>query len=146
MESNKPKGSNIYIFWSLFAACIIAISGLIRGIESHEPFASKFCLSFWYLVISSLTFIFYSCKEGSKFIYPWLKKENDKYKFSCKQIFAIVCGGASEFVVSLAIMMCYNSAGKGNINQGLGTCIMICDCFIVTLLSCCFFGEKVSCA
>ena len=56
-----------------------------------------------------------------------------------------MCGGVSEFVVSLSIMLCYNSAGKGNINQGLGTSIMISDCLIVTLLSCCFMGERVTC-
>ena len=56
-----------------------------------------------------------------------------------------MCGGVSEFVVSLSIMLCYNSAGKGNINQGLGTSIMISDCLIVTLLSRCFMGEKVTC-
>ena len=52
----------------------------------------------------------------------------------------------SEFVVSLACMLSFNAAGKGNLNQGLGTSIMICNCLMVTLLSFCFMGEKVTCA
>ena len=112
ISSEKSKRSSIYMFWALFSAVIIAIAGLIRGIEAAQPFASKFCLSFWYLTLSFLTLTFYRCKQGPKFVYPWLKKkeESDKYAFSWKQVLAIICGGASEFVTSTAVNMSFNAA------------------------------------
>ena len=57
----------------------------------------------------------------------------------------IICGGACEFVTSLSIQMSYNAAQKANINQGLGTSVMISNCLFVTLMSYCCIGEKVTC-
>ena len=57
---------------------------------------------------------------------------------------AILCGGASEFIVSIAVIMSFSAALEGNINQGIGSSIMISNSICVTILSYIFMREKVS--
>lgn len=53
-------------------------------------------------------------------------------------------GGIAEFIASISVIMTFNAAQKANINQGIGTNIMICNAVIVSILSFCFLGEVVS--
>lgn len=53
-------------------------------------------------------------------------------------------GGFSEFIVSISVIMAFSAAQKENINQGIGSCIMILNGVFITVLSYCFFRETVS--
>jgi uncharacterized membrane protein len=50
----------------------------------------------------------------------------------------------SEFIVSISVIMSFNAAQKGNINQGIGTSVMVSNGVLVTALSYCLMREKVS--
>ena len=65
------KRSKMYLLWAGFAAILMAVSDILRGLEADTPMATKFCISFWHLILSVMTLTFYSCKGGSNFIYPW---------------------------------------------------------------------------
>ena len=63
--------SKIFVFWSLIGAVLLALSSVIRGIESAEPFAAKFTLSLAYLILSLLTIGYKKWRHGTKFSAPW---------------------------------------------------------------------------
>ena len=101
----------------------MALSAVLRGVESGKPLPVKFSLSVAYLILSTLMFSYYRFKLGSDFHYPWMQRmfalsasEPTRYTFSCKQFMAIIGGGVSEFITSIAIIMSFNAASKANIN------------------------------
>ena len=57
---------------------------------------------------------------------------------------ALMGGGISEFTISVSVIMTQNAALKANINQAIGLNIMICNAVVVTILSYCLLGERVS--
>lgn len=85
----------------------MALSSMIRGVESATPLPAKFTCSLFYIILSSLMIIYYRVKEGSNFRLPWTKEDGT---FSGKQFFAIVLGGTCEFFVQIAVIMCFNAA------------------------------------
>ena len=141
--------SKMYLFWSGLAAILIALSGVLRGVESAKPLPVKFSLSVSYLILSFLMFFYRRWKEGSGFHYPWMRPPvhdlQIKYTFSFRQLLAIIGGGVSEFVVSIAVIMSFSAAQKANINQGISSSVMVLNSVIVTILSYCIWREKVSC-
>ena len=70
-RSTEKVYSKIFVFWSLIGAVLLALSSVIRGIESAEPFAAKFTLSLAYLVLSLLTVGYKKWRHGAKFSAPW---------------------------------------------------------------------------
>lgn len=66
--------SNRYVFWAALGGVLIALSGVIRGVESSKPLPAKFTLSLAYLILSLLTIMRYKCKLGKDFHCPWMQK------------------------------------------------------------------------
>lgn len=66
------------------------------------------------------------------------------YRFSWTMFLAIVGGGWSEFVGSIAVIMAFNAALSANINQGIATSIMVSNIVIVSILSYFALSETIS--
>ena len=56
----------------------------------------------------------------------------------------IIVGGAAENLSSIAVLMTFNAAANGNINQGIGTALMSATTVNVTISSFICFREKIS--
>ena len=141
----------MYIYWAALSAIFIALSSLIRGIESGTPLPVKFSLSVVWFTCSLIMLAYYRWyKLGSDFQLPWFRQiasdpaSKRNRRFSWGQFTAIMAGGISEFTISVCVIMTLNAAQKANINQGIGLNIMICNSVLVTLLSYCLLGERVS--
>ena len=146
----------MYIYWAALSAIFIALSSLIRGIESGTPLPVKFSLSVVWFTCSLFMLAYYRYKLGADFQLPWFRQilasdiasggttKRIKRRFSWGQFVAIMAGGISEFTISVCVIMTLNAAQKANINQGIGLNIMICNSVLVTFLSYCLLGERVS--
>jgi len=119
-DNRKPKRA--YLIWAALGAILMSLSAMIRGVESAKPLPAKFTLSLSYLILSALMILYYRCKLGDDFHALWYKESivarpsNDssdtgvKWEFSGKQFFATILGGMSEFVASIAVILCFNAA------------------------------------
>ena len=137
----------MYMYWAGLGSLLMALSSMIRGIESGTPLATKFSTSVAFLVLSLIAISYMKCKLGKDFRYPWLRKVSDqeeKYEFCYKQLIAIIGGGISEYIGSISVIMSFSAALTANINQGIGANIMIFNAVIVTILSYCILNEVVS--
>ena len=82
----KQKVNQLYLVAAVFGALAIALSSIIRGIESSKPLPAKYCLSLSYLVYSIICLFWHRYRLGKNgFIWPWNKKEyNNRETFVCK--------------------------------------------------------------
>lgn len=71
-RSNK---SRVYMYLAGVGSVLMALSSMIRGIESGTPLPTKFSVSVSYLVLSLMALSYKKCTMGEQFKYPWLKKQ-----------------------------------------------------------------------
>ena len=143
----KQKINQLYLVAAAFGAIFIALSCLLRGIESSKPLPAKYCLSLSYLFYSILCLIWQRCRLGKNgFRWPWnrMQEHNNREKFDCKQFLMTMLGGISEFVVSVAVLMSLSACLGENINQGVVASILVVNVVIVSIGSYLLFNELLS--
>jgi drug/metabolite transporter (DMT)-like permease len=144
-QVDTRKVSQSYIPLTLFAAVLMALSSVLRGLESGTPFSSKYVQSLCYLILSSVTFTYMKCRSPQTFHMPWYTKTavSAELVFDWKLFTSIVVGGVMEFATSLSVILCFSWALQGNLNQGIGTSLMTFNSAIVSVLSYLVFREVI---
>lgn len=117
----STQKSTLWMVGSFLACVIMATSGVLRGLQSDEPFSSKFTISLANLVLSLVTFCSYKIRGKGSFRMPyWGSITNEfglsLYKFDFKILLSLVLGGVSEFLTSVMVLVSFSYSLKANIN------------------------------
>ena len=70
-------------------------------------------------------------------------KPEEKWRFSCCQLFGILLGGVCEFGTSLCSILAFGKAASNGINAGVAGVLIPLSGVIVSIASYFLFGERL---
>ena len=146
----------MWLFASFLASALFTASAVIRGIMSDSLMTTKGLLS----VASfgtGLTYMIYAkikkvCQGDTTPALPWSQPDKNPdgspipgtYRLRKRLFVCFMIRGFLEFCGSSFLLLALKIALDNNMNQGISTAMMTLAGLMITLMSWCFFGEKLN--
>ena len=149
-------GCNMWLFASFLASVLFTVSAVIRGITSDYLMTTKGLLSvasfgtgLAYMIYAKLKKI---VMDDTTPALPWSQPDRNPdgspipgtYRLRMNLVVCFLVRGLLEFSGSSLLLLTLKIALDNNMNQGISTSMMTMAGLMITLMSWCFFGEKLN--